>query len=235
MAAAVEIGTAPLAQVNALLLWKRAGAGSRWQPTAPCHVEPKTCRSLGRGLVSPQSSSGAHGHGTAQRWRHSRAERAWAGQELSRCRSQERLQPAQGPPTAPAGRTGQAEPGLSGHRDTAMGPSLCRTSPGTDLQQPQGAGGRGRALPDPTALVFPTAHAPPGTGKDGSCSLTCHHLEGGEAHVVLGYLLEQLIWGEGRQGGCGKPQRWAEPPQPCPGLGAISSTGATHPHSGRSY
>lgn len=83
VAAAVEIGAAPLAQVNALLLWKRAGAGSCWQPTAPCHAEPKSCRSLGRGLVSPQSSGGAHGYGTAQRWRHSWAERARAGAGLS--------------------------------------------------------------------------------------------------------------------------------------------------------
>lgn len=32
-------------------------------------------------------------------------------------------------------------------------------------------------------------------GKDRSCLLTCHHLEGGELDVVFGHLLEQLIWG----------------------------------------
>lgn len=55
-------------------------------------------------------------------------------------------------------------------------------------------------------------------GRDGSCLLTCHHLEGGEVDVVLGHLLEQLVWGESGQGGCGQPQYRAEGPTTSRGM-----------------
>lgn len=88
VAAAVEVGAAPLAQVNTFLLWKRAGVAGCWHiHTHNAMGECKSCQCqawalagpLGRGLVPPQRSSRAHGHSTAQGWRRSRAERAWTG------------------------------------------------------------------------------------------------------------------------------------------------------------
>lgn len=106
---------------------------------------------------------------------------------------------------------GCAEPGLSGDKDVVRGPKLHRTNPGTEPQRPQGRWEQRCALLDVTALVFrtlPTACAPRWhrqgcLGRDGSCPLTCHHLEGSEVDVVLSHLLEQLICGESRQSGCG--------------------------------
>lgn len=43
VAAAVEVSTAPLAQVDTLLLWKRAGAQAASTSAPPCHMEPKSC------------------------------------------------------------------------------------------------------------------------------------------------------------------------------------------------
>lgn len=162
VAAAVEIGAAPLAQVNALLLWKRAGAAAAGRHSSV----PRRAQKLQvpwKGFGVPQSSGGAHGHGTAQRRRHSCAERAWAGAELSAGAAAGQgscLPESQGHPQPRRG--GLAKLSLAraaqGHRDGAR--SL-QDNPRTGLRQPQRAGGRGTALPDPQRSSSPQHVRPP--------------------------------------------------------------------------
>lgn len=92
MAAAVEVGTVPLAQVDTLVLWKRAGAAGCWQVYATKAAGPRVgpgtsqARPLGRVWCPMEKWQGSglwHSswarHGPAQGGRHSQAEHAWAG------------------------------------------------------------------------------------------------------------------------------------------------------------
>lgn len=87
VAAAVEVGTVPLAQVDTFVLWKRAGAAGCWH----VHVAKAAGPRRGPqqvpwgGFGAPwrsgevQGHGTAHRHGTSQGRRHSQAEHAWAG------------------------------------------------------------------------------------------------------------------------------------------------------------
>lgn len=81
VAAAVEVGTAPLAQVDTLVLWKRAGAQA-----ASMSTPGGSLKAASAGCGPWQVSNGgvwcpgsAHGRGTTQGWRRSWAEHAWTG------------------------------------------------------------------------------------------------------------------------------------------------------------
>lgn len=94
--------------------------------------------------------------------------------------------------------------------------TLPETIPGTEPQQPQG---RPCQTPRAPALHPLQRHRRGGLGRDSSCLLTCHHLEGGEVDVVLGHLLEQLIWGQKEEGRCGCPPARHSPSPAEPGHG----------------
>lgn len=84
MAAAVEVGTVPLAQVDTLVLWKRAGAAGCWHihATKAAGARCGSRQVPWGGFGAPWRSGEVQGHGTAhtaQGRRHSQAERAWAG------------------------------------------------------------------------------------------------------------------------------------------------------------
>lgn len=103
MAAAVEVGTVPLAQVDTLVLWKRAGAAGCWQvyatKAAGPRVGPGTSQAVPWGGFGAPWKSGkvqgygtAHGHGTAQPRAGGTARLSMPGQGL--CRAEPSYSPA---------------------------------------------------------------------------------------------------------------------------------------------